>query len=197
MISRDIDNKCIIIDPGLNEAEIDQKILELKLEPVAILSTHGHFDHISSAYYYKKKYGIPHYMHAADMKLLKSAIFFLKLSKIAKSIKTSEPEVLIKEVYRKFCISGFYFEFYNFPGHTDGSCLIQYENNIFTGDTIFKKGLFINSLPGENVEKLKSSIIEIYKRFDLNLICFPGHGSDATLNQIKLTNFDLINFINN
>jgi glyoxylase-like metal-dependent hydrolase (beta-lactamase superfamily II) len=112
-------------------------------------------------------------------------------------IKISDPKVLIMDMYKKILISGFSLEIYNFPGHTNGSCVIKYENNIFTGDTIFKQGVFINKLPGENVEKLKQSILEIFQTFDSNSICFPGHGSDATLDYIKLKNHDLINFINN
>ena len=45
---------------------------------------------------------------------------------------------------------------YNFPGHTEGSCIIKWEGNLFSGDIIYKKGLGLDSFPGENKVKLKN-----------------------------------------
>jgi len=187
--------KCILIDPGLNEEITEQKITDLKLEPVAILSTHGHVDHIGGVSYFKEKYHIPFFLHLADLKLMKTANFLLKMWKIEKVVKNTRPEVLLLDKYEKIDCSGFTFEIYNFPGHTAGSCIIKYENNIFTGDTIFKKNVFINKLPGENVYQLKTSIIEIFRVFNSTYICYPGHGSEATLSEIQSTNLDLKSFL--
>ncbi|MBM3209699.1 MBL fold metallo-hydrolase, partial [Candidatus Shapirobacteria bacterium] len=41
--------KAIIIDPGDDGGFIIQKILDLRLEPVSIVATHGHFDHVLAA----------------------------------------------------------------------------------------------------------------------------------------------------
>ncbi|PIV63210.1 MAG: hypothetical protein COS14_00470 [Bacteroidetes bacterium CG02_land_8_20_14_3_00_31_25] len=197
LIIDDDTKHCLIIDPGLNELVIDNEIQELHLKPVAILCTHGHFDHIGGVSYFKEKFEIPFYIHKADLKLMKSANLLLKLGKINKFIKISIPDVLFIESYSAIIISDFYLEIYNLPGHTEGSCIIQYKDNIFTGDTIFKDGLYINKLPGENVEALKKSIREIFEIFDLNINCFPGHGPDAILDHIKSKNLDLIKFLNN
>ena len=70
-------NNCIIIDPGLDEEAIDEKIVSEKLIPLAILSTHGHFDHTGSVAYFKKKYHIPYYIHVADLKISQSVNFFM------------------------------------------------------------------------------------------------------------------------
>jgi len=187
---------CLIIDPGLDEFIIDNRIQELDLKPVAIISTHGHFDHIGGSAFFKEKYGIPFYLHEADVKLMKSANFYLRLSKIDRFIKLVEPDELFVEKKTEIKISGFELKITNFSGHTPGSCIIQYKKNLFTGDTIFKNGLYINKLPGENPIELRKSIIDIFDKFDIELNCFPGHGKDATLEYIKSTNLDLINFLN-
>ena len=49
----------LIVDPGDNADRIEQKVLEMQGRPVAILLTHGHFDHILAAEEIKKKYNIP------------------------------------------------------------------------------------------------------------------------------------------
>ncbi len=197
LLCRESDSKCIIIDPGLDEVLVDQKIIELKLKPIAIISTHGHFDHVGGVSFFHDKYSIPFYLHIEDLKLYKSSNFYLKLSKINRFIKIIEPEFLMIGKSQKLNIDKFSLEIYNYPGHTKGSCIIKHENNIFTGDIVFKKGLYLNKLPQENAAVLKKSIIEIMNAFDLASNCYPGHGNEAVLNEIKLTNQDLINFISN
>ena len=48
----------LIVDPGDNADRIEQMVLEMQGRPVAILLTHGHFDHILAAEEIKKKYNI-------------------------------------------------------------------------------------------------------------------------------------------
>jgi len=131
LISNDIDKHCLIIDPGLDELAIENKIQELNYIPVAIIGTHGHFDHIGSVSFFKEKYGIPFFLHEADVKLMKSANFYLKLTKTDRFIKVANPDVLFNQIYEKISIKGFNLEIHKYSGHTVGSCIIQYENNIF------------------------------------------------------------------
>ncbi len=51
-------NETIIIDPADNSTAIKQKIKMEELTPVAILLTHGHFDHIMAATDIAKEYNI-------------------------------------------------------------------------------------------------------------------------------------------
>ena len=60
----------LIVDPGDNADRIEQKVLEMQGRPVAILLTHGHFDHILAAEEIKKKYNIPIYACAKEEKTL-------------------------------------------------------------------------------------------------------------------------------
>ncbi|MFZ4590391.1 MAG: MBL fold metallo-hydrolase [Ignavibacteria bacterium] len=196
-ICNEINNNCIIIDPGLNEIIIEKRLIDLDLRPIAIIATHGHFDHIGGVSYFKEKYSIPFYLHQNDYKLMKSSNFFLKLSKINKVIKIGEPDCLINENRFRLELSEFELEIINFQGHTDGSCVIKYKDNLFTGDTVFKKGLYINRLPGENTQKLKESITRIFEEYKPSDMCYPGHGSEASIEYIKSNNKELINFLAN
>ena len=63
----------LIIDPGDNAEKIEQKILEMQGKPVAILLTHGHFDHILAAEAIRDRYQIPIYASQKEEKTLQDS----------------------------------------------------------------------------------------------------------------------------
>jgi hydroxyacylglutathione hydrolase len=192
------ENNCIIIDPGLDSESIHNCILENKLNPIGIICTHGHFDHIASVAQLKKKFGnIPYYLHNADYKIAKSANFYLKLTKIKYWVEYVAPDYVFLNEEEEIEIGSFKFTVYHFPGHSEGSCVLKYNDILFTGDIIYKRGLGFNSFPGENIGILKKSIQKIMLFFDKNLLVYPGHGESEYLGNIATNNLELVNFINN
>lgn len=189
-------NFCLIIDPGLDFNAIDEKIEELHLQPVAILATHGHFDHIASVSKLKNKYSIPFYLHEKDYKISQSANFYLKIANITQIIETPKPDFLFKHQEETLVIGNFKINIYNYSGHSSGSCVIQCNEYLFTGDIIYKKGLGFNNFPGENKLKLKESILDIFKKFSGSSLILPGHGESDCLNNFINNNIELRNFLN-
>ncbi len=187
---------CLLIDPGLDTQAIDKKLADLNLKPIAILATHGHFDHIGSVSFFKNKFKIPFYMHEADSKISQSANFYLKIARIDHKIETPKPDVLFKEKKETINIGNFELSIYNFPGHSSGSCIIQHDKYLFTGDIMYKKGLGFNNFPGEDKAKLKHSIQAVFETFSDDSLVLPGHGDSEYLMNIKNNNQDLINFLN-
>jgi glyoxylase-like metal-dependent hydrolase (beta-lactamase superfamily II) len=187
---------CLLIDPGLDTQAIDKKLTELNLKPIAILATHGHFDHIGSVSFFKNKFKIPFYMHEADLKISQSANFYLKIARIDHKIETPKPDVLFKEKKEIIKIGNFELCIYSFPGHSAGSCIIKHDKYLFTGDILYKKGLGFNNFPGEDKAKLKHSIQEVFEMFSDDSLVLPGHGDSEFLMNIKNNNQDLINFLN-
>ena len=187
---------CLLIDPGLDTQSIDKKLTDLNLKPIAVLATHGHFDHIGSVSFFKNKFKIPFYMHEADSKISQTANFYLKIARINHKIETPKADVLFQEKKETITIGNFELCIYNFPGHSAGSCIIQQDKYLFTGDIMYKKGLGFNNFPGEDKAKLKHSIQEVFETFSDDSLVLPGHGESEYLINIKNNNQDLINFLN-
>jgi glyoxylase-like metal-dependent hydrolase (beta-lactamase superfamily II) len=188
-------NYCVIIDPGLSPELIGDEIEKNNLKPECIVCTHGHFDHIASVSYFKEKYNIPFYLHAADLKISKSANFYLKVAKINYTIKTTSPDFVLDGFENKINTAHFQFSVWHYPGHSDGSCIVSADNNLFTGDLFYKKGLGFNNFPGENRSVLKNSIRAIFDTFDNATTVYPGHGDFGKLAEMK-QNQSLIAFLN-
>lgn len=190
------DNACLIIDPGLDESLTDACIQENKLKPVAVLCTHGHFDHIANVTFFKLKYNIPFYIHEADVKTLRSANFFLKMARIDFNIKTPVPDFLFSGKNETLELQDFTIKIFNYPGHSSGSCILQVDNQLFSGDIMYARGLGFNSFPDENKTILKKSIQEIFTNFSDDDMIYPGHGEAEKLGVIKTKNLKLQDFLN-
>jgi len=74
---------------------------------------------------------------------------------------------------------------HNLPGHTNGSCIIEIGEFVFTGDTFIEKGIINNDLPGENLVLLQQSVEFIKQTFTDGYTFFPGHGNSFSLNRVS------------
>jgi len=186
--------ECILIDPGLDGETIDKKISELALKPKYVFCTHGHFDHFGSASLFQQKYSIPVFVHEKDHKLMKTANFMLMLIKIKQ--KVQQPEVSwINDDNLAIDINGKNLQYIPIAGHTQGSCLIEFGNAIFSGDSMYARGVGLSNLPGEDHSQLKNSILSLWDKLPEERIIYPGHGKSASFGEIKRENKKLLEFL--
>ena len=70
-VSRGPGAGCAIVDPGMDAIEgVRQVVAEHSLRPLAVLVTHGHFDHMWHAQDVAAEYDCPVWIHPADRHLL-------------------------------------------------------------------------------------------------------------------------------
>lgn len=183
----------VVVDPGLDGLAIEADILSCGLKPTRVFCTHGHFDHTGSAAYFQQKYGTPVHIHLRDKKALASSNFLLMLLKIPR--KVVYPEVTWVEDGFAQALGISKLQYLPAPGHTPGSCVIEFGDAWFTGDTIYARGVGLSDMPGENPELLKSSILSLWDRLArVKLVC-PGHGEAAKGNDICIGNTSLLRFL--
>lgn len=170
--------KCAVIDPALdydpvassvNTAFAQQIITFIetnKLSLSYILETHAHADHISSAFYLKKKLG-------GDICIGKNIVGIQKTFKtifnLAKDFNTQgvQFDTLLNDgdVLK---LGNFNIKVMSTPGHTPDSVTYLVDNNAFIGDTLFMhdSGSARCDFPGGDASLLYKSIQRIYELDD-------------------------------
>ena len=164
-----IDNKDLIIDPGIGATKW---VVKNTKNPIAILNTHGHYDHVWSNAELKEKLKVPIYIQKDDE-------FMLTKPLLAQNTPPSKADYLVngdEELY----IDNIKVQYRHFPGHTPGNSIIEIEDVWFSGDFIFDGSIGRWDFPfssGEDMIKSLNKVMKIEKDFTL----YPGHGVSTTL----------------
>ena len=176
-----------IIDPGGDEDKIRRALSRHKLKAQAVINTHGHFDHIGC----DDAFGVVIYVHQLDEPLLKDArlnlsYFFSKPYTVGKAaVKTVKDGDCIE-------IGGMRMEVIATPGHSPGGiCLLlkkPVDNMLFSGDTLFFRGVGRTDFPGAKEEDLIRSIREKLLGLRDDTLVYPGHGPSSTIGKEKTGN---------
>jgi glyoxylase-like metal-dependent hydrolase (beta-lactamase superfamily II) len=186
--------ECIVVDPGLDGEAVLRKLEARALRPVGVFCTHGHFDHIGSAHDVAEAYGVPVYLHGADRRVARSANFLLMACKIDRRIVVPTE---VTEAYdgMRVRLGADTLTFHHAPGHTPGSCMIEFRRALFSGDTIYRDGVGLVDFPGEDEAMLRESIERHWDALDERLTLYPGHGGSGRLGDVKRDNAALRAFI--
>lgn len=177
-----------IVDPGDNAVGIAATIKKEAIKPVAILLTHGHYDHMLAALSLKEQYNIPIYAHEKEQAVLMDADANLTATWIRTPL-TFEADYYVKDK-EKLNLAGFEIETIHTPGHTIGGVCyyIPSEKVIFVGDTLFKGSFGRVDLLTASPDMIINSLI---KRLfvlpnDVNAYC--GHGPSTIIGIEKKSN---------
>jgi glyoxylase-like metal-dependent hydrolase (beta-lactamase superfamily II) len=73
--------------------------------------------------------------------------------------------------------------------------VIELGSALFTGDTIYTRGVGLSHLPGEQPDILKQSILSLWPLLTTDRIVYPGHGGCASGAEVRTTNRALLEFL--
>ncbi|MBE0492051.1 MAG: MBL fold metallo-hydrolase [Sulfurospirillum sp.] len=170
-----VDGKDLIIDPGVGATKW---VLEHAKNPIAILNTHGHFDHVWSNKELQEKLNVPLYIPIDDA-------FMLANDPFSQGTPVSIPDVLVEDE-RMHEIDGIRFSYLHFAGHTPGCSGILIGENLFSGDFLFKGSIGRVDFPYSDPQAMKKSIKK-FLRYTENWKIYPGHGGTTTSHEERKT----------
>lgn len=178
-------NKAIIIDPGLYSNQEKEGFLNYieknKIEPIAIVNTHCHIDHILGVNFLKNKFNIPFWANKKEEenlnnKLVSASLYDFVIDDIPKIDKYINEDDIIE-------FGKSYLKTLFVPGHTIGHLAFynDIEKFVFTGDVLFRDSIGRTDLPGGNLDVLLKSIFTKLIPLGDDYTIFPGHGPKSTI----------------
>ena len=178
----------IIIDPGDEEQAISIFISQKGFKPVAILLTHGHFDHTGAVEGLKAKYGIKVYAALEERETLQDPYINLSSQLMGKRIVLEADEWL--EDGQIIELIGEKIKCLLTPGHTEGGMCFYFTGSgmLFSGDTLFEQSVGRTDFPGGSMSKLVQSIRTKLFVLPDYLKVYPGHGMMTTIGDEKIMN---------
>lgn len=169
----------IIIDPGKISSKLDDNIKDCK-NIKYILLTHGHFDHICAAVYYRNITNAKIVISTSDAEFTQNNELNLSYRFKRTKIEKFYPDILVND-NDKLAFAYNYIEIIYTPGHTNGSVCYLIDNFLFTGDTLMNGDIGRSDLPTGNQNSLDLSIQKLLK-MEGDYVVYPGHGPSTTLN---------------
>jgi glyoxylase-like metal-dependent hydrolase (beta-lactamase superfamily II) len=169
----------LVIDPGYGAAELVRARAESnECEIVAIVSTHGHWDHVADDAQLIRDTGAPLYVHEYDAEMVRSPSTSLSLPF---TLEPANPTKLLRDG-DVVNLDDWGFKVIHTPGHTPGSVCLLFESEgiVVTGDTLFQGTYGRFDFPGGDEEALYDSL-RILGELDGEYSVYPGHGPTTTI----------------
>ncbi len=185
LIKNKLSDGAIIVDPGGDEEIIENRMLAYHMKPVAILLTHGHFDHIGAVNQLKSRFGVKVYAYQDEKEVLERPD--INLSSMFERPMSIKADVYLRD-NEEFELDGIKFKTIYTPGHTIGSCCFYIENEkvLFSGDTLFAYSHGRTDFPTGSEGAIIRSITERLLKLESDVKVYPGHEDETTIGREKM-----------
>jgi len=191
--------RCVVVDPGVGVAEyLDEVLSTHRLEPAAVLLTHGHIDHTFSVTPVCGANDVPAYIHPDDADLLSDPArgFGPAIEQMfAAGLDWTEPaDVRPLPDDGSVQIAGMAITVDHAPGHTRGSVLFRLPDAedsrdlVLSGDVLFAGSIGRTDLPGGDYTAMMRSLATKILPLADETVVLPGHGPRTTIGRERASN---------
>lgn len=184
--------ECVIIDAGCyyeNERkELDNFISKHQLNPVRLINTHCHFDHIMGVTYCRSRYHLKFEIHLQELPLVEQAAEHGDLFGIPME-PVDAPDAYFVEG-DQITFGNSYLQVIATPGHSPGGVVFYNPEQkiLIAGDVVFYGSIGRTDLPGGNYERLVGNIKTKLLALPEETIVYCGHGPETTIGFEKKNN---------
>ena len=191
--------ECVLIDAPPNPKAILDRLAHHGLRLVALLSTHGHVDHVGgiSTVVHAHEHDVPVHIHDHDRHMLLDPVgtsggFGQYL--LQEGLDLRPPELVEGlDDGQRVRGAGMTFTALHTPGHTQGSVclLLEVEGEppiLFSGDHLFAGSIGRTDLPGGSFDQLLESMAEKILPLPDDVAVLPGHGPTTTVGRERIAN---------
>jgi hydroxyacylglutathione hydrolase len=192
IVADELSKTAIVVDPGDEFERIQTQLAAAQLTVTAIVHTHTHIDHVGATAPLQQFTGAEAHIHEADRFLydmlpVQSALLGLPLPKKCEMLGTLNDGFSLQAGVLEMGVL-------HTPGHTPGSCCFQVkhggESYVFTGDTLFQRGIGRTDLWGGDSDALGRSLKQRIMTLSEDTVVIPGHGPATTIgDELRLNPF--------
>jgi len=188
----DSTNECVIIDPGcytqVEKERLVKFIEETGLNPVKLLNTHGHFDHIMGNAFVAKKWSLKTYIHPLDKPQLERAL--MQSEMFGYDIEQPPLDTIDIQDGDILYFGNTHLTVMDTPGHTRGG--VSFYNTedkiVLSGDALFSGSIGRTDLPGGDYDQLMDSLLNKIVKLGDDFRVYPGHGPYTTIGKELASN---------
>ncbi|MBC7287024.1 MAG: MBL fold metallo-hydrolase [Armatimonadetes bacterium] len=174
------EGQCVVVDPG-DDPELILSAIEGR-QALAVLLTHGHFDHVAAAADVAEMTGAEVWAHVGDRPWLEGQweLWGLRAPRVRYNyFRDDDAPFGIRTIHT--------------PGHSPGSVCYLFDGAVCCGDTIFASSVGRVDLPGGSERELVSSLRRLKTELPPESVLLPGHGPATALADELRSNPWLIN----
>ena len=167
--------EAVVVDPSGDATTIRLRLAEMGARCVAILITHGHWDHLLGVADLAEGTAAAVYMAEGERVLLEEPDGFSPVP-----MRPYTPDVLLQGD-ETIELAGLSFHVHSVPGHSPAHIAYATDGCLLAGDVLFAGSVGRTDLPGASWETLLESIRSLVEAYPPETVVYPGHGPATTL----------------